>query len=484
MSQMNNKRPRGTRRLTEEQRRRILERRRREQQKKRLMILIPSLAALVVVVVLAFVITLPGRNAERHDVLAMRTPEPVVSEAAVTLGGEIDPEETMNVEPEGELDDEEISVPTAEPVPVETPEPTDNPNPYVPEGGVFVYDDAYVAAVKGKITGPDVVADLSKVDPNKADRWPKANDGYLPLLYKANTTENIIAITVDDCNQAENLRQIVQCALDNNGQLTIFPIGQNVMKENIGSIIKWAWENGMEIENHTYTHAGMYHYDDERMTNEMWYQSAAVSSALGVNYQEHFFRPKGGDERNDQRVHAYAAQMGMQGVAIWTQSGSTDSVGSLLNNLAPGRIYLFHTTDKDLSKLLDFIPAATLRGYRLVTLNEMFGLPDNETSDLSTLPEKPDLEAFKVIPVQLKKTSYIRAAAVLQKRLIELGWMSGEADGIYGQSSYNSIGYFQVAADLSADGIAGAATQIALFADDAPAATSANKKKVAAKMGK
>ena len=145
------------------------------------------------------------------------------------------------------------------------------------------------------------------MDPSKLDRWPKVTEGYIPLLYKANTTENVICVTVDDCFQGDNLRSIVQCALDNDAKLTIFPIGDNLNKENVASAIKWAWENGMEIENHTYNHAGMYHYDDERMTNEMWYQSVKLSQVLGVNYKQHFFRPKGGDERNDQRVHAYGS---------------------------------------------------------------------------------------------------------------------------------------------------------------------------------
>jgi len=288
------------------------------------------------------------------------------------------------------------------------------------------------------------------------------------VLYKANTTENIIAVTVDDCFQANNLRQIVQCALDNNADLTIFPIGKNLETQAIADVVKWAYENGMEIENHTYNHAGMYHYDDERMMNELWYQNAKVSEVLGVNHQMHFFRPKGGDERDDQRVHAYINQMGYNAIAMWTQSGSTDSLESLYKNLAPGRIYLFHTTNNDLNKLLQFIPGAIERGYRLVTLNEMFGLPDNESSDISTVGQMPAFKSFKVAPATLKKTSYIRAAAVVQKRLIELGWMEGEADGVFGQSSFLGTGFFQMACGIKPTGVADAETQMKLFSDDAP----------------
>lgn len=424
----------GTRRtLTAEQKRRILEKRRKQKLKKRLMIIVPVAVVLLVVLIVL----------------------------GVNVGKDIKAEKIAREEAILQATIEASKTPTPAPTPTSTP---------VPEN--FVYDDAYVAAARGEQgDAPLITPDYSKVDPSKLDRWGKTKEGLMPVLYKANTTENIIAVTVDDCFQANNLRQIVQCALDNNADLTIFPIGKNLEIAEIANVVKWAYENGMEIENHTYNHAGMYHYDDERMMNELWYQNAKVSEVLGYNYKMHFFRPKGGDERDDQRVHAYINQMGYNAIAMWSQSGSRDSLESLFNNLAPGRIYLFHTTNNDLNKLLQFIPGAIARGYRLVTLNEMFGLPDNEKSDLSTLGEKPAFEAFKIAPQTLRKTSYVRAAAVVQKRLIELGWLEGEADGVFGQSSFVATGFFQMACGMQPDGIAGADTQMKLFADDAPRGT-------------
>lgn len=420
----------GTKRtLTAEQKRRILEKRRKQKLKKRLMIIVPAVVVLLAVLIVLLVNV--GKDIKE---------EKLAKEAAI-LQATIEASKT----------------PTPAPTPTSTPVPED-----------FNYDEAYAAAARGEQDGPVITEDYSKVDPAKLDRWPEDKEGFIPVLYKANTSENIIAVTVDDCFQANNLRQIVQCALDNNADLTIFPIGKNLEIAEIANVVKWAYESGMEIENHTYNHAGMYHYDDERMMNELWYQNAKVSELLGVNYQMHFFRPKGGDERDDQRVHAYVNQMGYNAIAMWTQSGSTDSMDSLYRNLAPGRIYLFHTTNNDLNKLLQFIPGAIARGYRLVTLNEMFGLPDNETKDISTVGERPDLEPFKIAPHRLKKTSYVRAAAVVQKRLIELGWMEGEADGVYGNSSFIATGFFQMACGMKPDGVANAETQMKMFADDAP----------------
>ena len=413
------------RKLTPEQKQKILHMRKMRKLKRRLKIIVP-IAAILIVVGVVLLCTLGG---ETPDTTA-------VSDAVLSVSPTVES--------------------TATPAP--TPEPTK-----------FVFDDAYVAALKGESTGPVIQADMSKVSSDKLGRWPQIKEGYMPIVERANTNEKIIAITVDDCFQNENLKQIVQCALDYDGKLTIFPIGNNLTKSGIASTIKWAWESGMEIENHTYNHVGMYHYDDERMMQELYYQNQILNQTLGVNYQIHFFRPRGGEERRDQRVHAAVNQLGYNGIAHWTQSGSTDPLEDLLANLAPGNIYLFHTTDNDLNKLLQFIPAATDAGYRLVTLNEMYGLPENETSELTTEMQVPELQSFQVTPISLSKTLYTRAAAVIQKRFIELGWQdeSIEPDGVFGNNNYLSTGYFQMAHGLEATGVMDVETQKLLFSDSA-----------------
>ena len=50
----------------------------------------------------------------------------------------------------------------------------------------------------------------------------------------------------------------------------------------------------------------------------------------------------------------------------------------------------------------------------------------------------------------------------LQKRLSELGYYQGALDGIFGPGTYNAVYNFQVANNLSADGIAGPVTLGAL----------------------
>ena len=62
----------------------------------------------------------------------------------------------------------------------------------------------------------------------------------------------------------------------------------------------------------------------------------------------------------------------------------------------------------------------------------------------------------------LKKGSRGDAVRALQQKLIALGYLSGSADGIFGDSTTKAVVAFQTAKSLTADGVAGSATMAAL----------------------
>ncbi len=374
------------------------------------------------------------------------------------------------------------AVPVAAPAATPTPTVETTPPPSVtpaPEATQLQASAAPEAAAQAETTpGPtsETLGDDAYTQDEIVGARPTAMPGgYLPIFSKAQTSEKIIAITVDDCNQTENLRQIVQCAIDNGGKLTILPIGENLMQsENLRQVIRYAYENGMEFENHTYSHPAFYRMSAEDMAAEIFNANRVLSMTLGVNYQMHFMRTRGGDNRRDLRTHQYIAKLGYYGMAHWTMSGSSSSIPALHDTLAPGNIYLFHTTDNDLYKLLDFIPYATGQGYRLVTLNEMFGYPENEVTEITAPLEQLEVPAPDPYVYEYKLlnedsiNNYVWDVCLVQQRLIELGWLDDEADGVYGKGTTAAVRKFQNAAGIEVSGDATPQTQRALFSPSAP----------------
>lgn len=86
------------------------------------------------------------------------------------------------------------------------------------------------------------------------------------------------------------------------------------------------------------------------------------------------------------------------------------------------------------------------------------------TAQLNATPEPSAEPAYPT----LQNGSKGEAVRVLQARLKELNYLDGAADGSYGKGTAGAVSSFQAEAGLETTGIADEATQIALFADDAP----------------
>ncbi len=293
---------------------------------------------------------------------------------------------------------------------------------------------------------------------------PEIVDGFLPVFYSAKSSGKMVAFTIDDCNQANNLREMIKLFKKYGGTATIFPIGENI--SFLKDILKDAWEDGFEIENHTWDHSGLYHETDEGMVQQIWSQNRAVSEALGVSYQMHFLRPRGGDNRYDQRTHAYLRQIGYYGIAYWSKAGLLQSTEYITKNIRSGDVLLFHTTSSDLAQMKELVPKLYKAGYSFVTLNELFGLPDNETWELSDETEPEPLRPYERIPQTLHLEDYLHDVYLVQERLSQLGFLSGNYNGYYGAKTSAAVRAFQKSRGLEADGICGPLTWAALFDEE------------------
>ena len=300
----------------------------------------------------------------------------------------------------------------------------------------------------------------------------------LPVISKVDTQEKKIAITIDDLNEVGNLNEIMDLAISYNAKLTLFPIGENVTKNaDLRAALRRAYEMGFEIENHTYSHVDLYSLTDREMAGQIIYQNRAVNEALGLDYEMHFLRMKGGNGEYDLRSHMYLIQNGYRGVVDWYWSGTSVSAASSAQALTNGAVYLFHCKDKDLEKLRMLIPYFAEQGYQMVTLNELVGIEPNAVKPLdeeamdAPVPEPGEFIYNEENYVLIGKKHYTQMYAVqlIQRRLMELGYLDASAavDGDYGSVTRAAVVLFQEQNGLTADGLAGAETQKKLFSEEA-----------------
>lgn len=342
--------------------------------------------------------------------------------------------------------------------PEATPMPTDAPQVSVAPDETPAADDAEEADIP----------DSQRLTPTV-----RPGDYFLPIYDRALRTPDdaaMIAITIDRCNSAEVMSQMVSIARQYDAKLTLFPTGEALMTPGLTNGFRTCVRSlGYELENYSYSHKAEYRLSDGELAIQLWKQSIAASYALGGDYQQHFYRPYSIYSVGDQRTHFYIRKLGQLGVAGYTHSYRDYSVDALLATLENGNIYQFDMSEKSLAAFEALIAEANRKGYRMVTMNQLFGLEENSLSDRLTIDEQtlPELNDYEPTYYDLKLNDRTHAVYDLQAQLMALGYLTGEdvkADGIYGPTTSVAVSVYQAEAGFPATGNATAETQSSLAA--------------------
>lgn len=304
-------------------------------------------------------------------------------------------------------------------------------------------------------------------------------DYYLPIFDRALRTpddEMMIAITVDDCNEPEVFSQIVEIARRYDAMLTLFPTGEALMSEGMAEGFRTCvLRYGYELENHSYSHKKEYQLSNGELALQLWKQSIAASYVVGKDYEQHFYRPYFDNSKYDQRTHFFINKLGYAGVASYSYSYKGMTAEQLIDTLENGNIYQFDMTEKSMEVFETFIQEASRKGYKLVTMNKLFGLNEDVVGDKLTIDQQtlPTMDDYVSTYYDLKLNYRTNAVYSLQARLAELGYLTDEAakpDGLYGANTSIAVSAFQAKIGEAATGNATVNTQERLFALNAPLA--------------
>ena len=308
---------------------------------------------------------------------------------------------------------------------------------------------------------------------------PLEGDYFLPIFDRALRTpddEAMIAVTVDDCSDPEVLSQVVEIARRYDAKLTLFPTGEALMSEGMAEGFRTCvLRYGYELENHSYSHKKEYQLSNGELALQLWKQSIAASYVVGKDYEQHFYRPYFDNSKYDQRTHFFIGKLGYAGVASYTYSYKGMTAEQLIDTLENGNIYQFDMTEKSMAVFETFIQEASRKGYKLVTMNRLFGLNENVVGDRLTIDEQtlPTMDDYVSTYYDLKLNYRTNAVYSLQARLAELGYLTDDAtkpDGLYGPNTSIAVSAFQAKIGEVATGNATVATQERLFALNAPLA--------------
>ena len=233
------------------------------------------------------------------------------------------------------------------------------------------------------------------------------------------------------------------------------------------------------MENATYD-AGKkdYSLSSGELALQIWRQSIATSYAVTRDYQQHFYRPAKLESAWDQRTHFYIRKLGFYGIAGYTHSYKGHDLEYLVDSLENGNIYQFDMSKASMELFEPFLQEANRKGYKMVTMNELFGLKSNAVSRSLTINKQtlPELNDYTPTYYDLKLNYRTNAVYNLQTRLMVLGYLTAQpgkslvADGIYGADTSVAVSAFQAKVGLVGTGNADVETQQKLFAEDAPRA--------------
>lgn len=228
----------------------------------------------------------------------------------------------------------------------------------------------------------DVLAGLRLPAPGAGEATPSAPPpidvrAYLGYPVRRGPARGMeIALTLDDGPSGDTSR-VLGIFERAHARATFFYVGKRVLLWPDQA--RRAIRIGCEIEDHTYNHVELTGLPADRVRWEVATAAQVIEQVTGETPV--WVRPRGG--RADASARAVIRSLGMA-EALWDASASDTTpspparaiVARVLAEARPGSIVVLHETNRETVAALPFIIRGLReRGFRLVTLREMFGPP-------------------------------------------------------------------------------------------------------------
>jgi len=205
------------------------------------------------------------------------------------------------------------------------------------------------------------------------------------IISRAQSSKNRVAITIDDGWDPSMVRRALEILQEKQAKATFFIVGNMIPKNS--QTIKEAVEYGIEMGNHTQTHAHLTSLDEQGIFAELRGWENAMEKVLGRPYQATFFRPPGmagfttksQSERFGKIISSHGYKIALWSVdtfyGIYREKGFNvcpqEIADYVIRNSKGGSIILLHFIPPDIRALALIIDGLRKKGLELVTLSKL-----------------------------------------------------------------------------------------------------------------
>jgi peptidoglycan/xylan/chitin deacetylase (PgdA/CDA1 family) len=195
-------------------------------------------------------------------------------------------------------------------------------------------------------------------------------------INKVNTSERVIALTIDDGSDGGNYARILNVLDKHNVKATFFLTGAGA--QNHPQRIRDTAARGHGLGNHSFDHPNFTEISASARTSQLSRTETIVRNLTGKSTKPYFRAPYGATNSSVLNTvgnagYTYTLHWSID-TLDWTGNSATTIYNRVMNGLEPGAIILAHTgagASGTVAAMDRYIPAIKSRGYRFVTIAEL-----------------------------------------------------------------------------------------------------------------
>ena len=234
--------------------------------------------------------------------------------------------------------------------------------------------DTSESAVSGSIPSEETDSPEETNTPEETAETSETSEKVTPIERDLDYEwDKVIALTFDDGPNTTTTREVLEVLKKHGVVASFFLVGNNISDES-AEVVKYAYELGCEIDNHSKSHEYMNEMTAEECAAEFQYVDDKVLEITGERTK--FFRPP--YLAIDFPMWDYIDVPFIAGIGCddWNPKVDVDRrVAVILKKAADGAIILMHDAEgnsQTVEAIDQIIPALKEQGYKFVTVSELF----------------------------------------------------------------------------------------------------------------